>query len=171
MRSALQGLTYLLVASVAAAGERPTLEQAVALSIQGKHVKGFQLARHGFDLKPIGTDGSGKRDIVETATSITLSGSIHHRIKGKNDVVYYWIAVEKGKTPRGVITSIKYRGIRTNVFVRIGSKVAGAVVPGVDANEILDAVNDIQRWRIGSWEESAQTIVGEIARQLDRQVQ
>jgi hypothetical protein len=167
VRKTLQAVTYLLVVSVAVAGQHPTLQDAVALSIQGNHVRGVQVGKHGFDLKPIGTDGSGKKVIIETATSKTFAGSFHHRIVGKNDVVYYTIVVEKGRSPRGVVTSIKYRGLSTNVWVRLGCKAAAASIPGIDGTDILDAVKVAQQWAVGSWEESAQMIVDEMAAQLN----
>lgn len=173
MRKAFQAMTYLLVVSVAAAGERPALQQAVALSIQGKHVNGVQVGKHGFDLKPIGTDGSGKKVIIETETSKTVEGSFHHRVVSKNDVVYYMIVVEKGKTPRGVIKRIWYRGLKENWAIKVGSKVVKKVTGKVIGFEVdfAEGIDEFQRWRVGSWEESAQMIVDEMAAQLDKQVQ
>ncbi|QDV39470.1 hypothetical protein [Tautonia plasticadhaerens] len=170
MHKAFQAVTYLLVVSVsvASADERLTLQQAVALSIQGKHVKGVQVGKHGFDLKPIGTDGSGKKVIIETAMSKTFEGSFHHRIVSKNDVVYYKIVAEKGKAPRGDIIRIKYRGLKENWAIGSGSKVVKKVIETATGIEVdfAEGIGELQRWRVGSWEESAQTIVDEMAAQL-----
>jgi hypothetical protein len=162
--------TFALATPTANAAGGVALWDGVARSIRGQHVERVEVDGHQFDLKPIGTDGSGKRRIVQTETSWTVIGSFHKRIKGKNHVVYYELSGGVGKAPRGIMTAIKYRGIRLNPGVIFAGKVLGAVIPGVDSNDVLNAVQGYQDWRVGSWEAAAQKVVDEMAAQVGKMV-
>jgi hypothetical protein len=130
-----------------------TLSAAADIAIRGRwadeKTQSITVNGHGFYLRP--------DTITRTAAGVQAEDYLRHRIVGKGDRVHIKLLAEEGKPPYGIITKIEYRGVRQNWLVKIFPKVPGAV-------------GEFQRWRVGSWEASAQQVVDEMANRLAREL-
>lgn len=138
-----------------ALAKKLTLQQGVDKVVRGywfKKGEVVNIGRHGFELRPF--------KVQRVANGIKASGYFRHKVKGKDDRIYFEIEAINGRPPQGRITKIEYRGL-------FGSRVVknvASIVWGAKGKINLVFAQNVQKLLVGIWEPAAGTIVGHLAK-------